>query len=204
LYLNTQDIWPKQAISQGGGGAAGKKKIQNEPTHWEIFEVCACPGKLLPHPAACGPAATERGGGGAGRGRGRGAWRRVPGAARVFFIVFFFSTRSARGARTKITSILGKHHARGEIIDCNQQSQAPPACDFADVTFGPLRHSIWPLWPYRQLGDPVQVLPPRIPPKPCSAYVQTYDIDRDSDRKKNAPHDERSLSTVHSDAKCTS
>jgi hypothetical protein len=80
-------------------------------------------------PAACGPGASERGGEGAGGGGGA-CWGRAPGAARVLFIGFFFSTRSARGARTKITSILGKNHARGKIIDCNQQSQAP-ACDFA-------------------------------------------------------------------------
>jgi hypothetical protein len=32
LYLNTQGIWPKQAVLPGGGEAAGEK-IQNEPTH---------------------------------------------------------------------------------------------------------------------------------------------------------------------------
>jgi hypothetical protein len=66
------------------------------------------------------------------RGRGEGEGGGIPGgaAARVLFIGFFFSTRSVRGARTKITSISGKSHARGKIIDCNQQSQAS-ACDFA-------------------------------------------------------------------------
>jgi len=70
---------------------------------------------------------------GAGRGAlgGQGgAWARAPGVARVLFIGFFFSTRSARGARTKITPILGKNHARVEIIDLKSKSQAS-ARDFA-------------------------------------------------------------------------
>jgi hypothetical protein len=49
---------------------------------------------------------------------------------RVLLFGFFFSTRSARGARTKITPILGKNHARVEIIDLKSKSQAP-ARDFA-------------------------------------------------------------------------
>jgi hypothetical protein len=79
-------------------------------------------------PAACGPGVSERGGEGAGG--GGGAWGRAPGAARVLLFDFFFSTRSARGARTKITPILGKNHARVEIIDLISKSQAPVR-DFA-------------------------------------------------------------------------
>jgi hypothetical protein len=39
------------------------------------------------------------------------------------------------GARTKVTSVLGKKHTWVEIIDYNQQSQAS-ACDFAYLAGG--------------------------------------------------------------------
>jgi hypothetical protein len=63
----------------------------------------------LPRRIAARAAASERGG--EGGGRGGEAWSRVAGAARVLFIGFFSSTRSARGARTKITPVLGQNHA---------------------------------------------------------------------------------------------
>jgi hypothetical protein len=94
-------------------------------SNWKILSQFA---SETAAPAACGPGVSERGGEGAGR--GGGAWGRVPGAARVLLFGFFFSTRSARGARTKITPILGKNHARVEIIDLKSKSQAP-ARDFA-------------------------------------------------------------------------
>jgi hypothetical protein len=62
---------------------------------------------------------TEGAGTGVGGGRaaresgGGGAWGRAQGprCRAGIFLGFFFPTRSARGARTKITSVLGQTHA---------------------------------------------------------------------------------------------